>query len=302
MTTEAPLNLAHQQDRKADRYVTVGRFQEAIACHERAAEYIKKAMKVTDVQQALTSLELQYTNHKKQHKVIMDKQRRHELMLKIKAMKLEEMKATPDGSRINFESGNEDAENTNILNGNSEPMIKYNRCNEETDSLLQFLNGHSTHNPHFEESTAFILAASTKEIPKQSLTRTAEVLPSDTIAVSTNGAKLPNDINDYVHELRMQNLEYRNHIIKLTRALESCEEENQELRESVQGLKRQMDELKSVGLTALHRDIISGLNTPFSHISTEVDATPPTAPPPLAPLEMPDFSFDIAKLGSSPPL
>ncbi|WAR22168.1 NRBF2-like protein [Mya arenaria] len=104
---DAPLNLAHQQGRKADMLCKAGKFDEAIACHNRAAEYILEAMqqihkdKTQDSQklpqshkdwtkllypqqtctdQALESLRLQHAHHIKQTDRLYDVQRRAQLL------------------------------------------------------------------------------------------------------------------------------------------------------------------------------------------------------------------------------
>ncbi|XP_028651208.1 nuclear receptor-binding factor 2b [Erpetoichthys calabaricus] len=73
---ESPLNLAHQQSRKADRLVAVGRYEEAISCHGKAAELLSDAMKLTQSEQARLSLELQRDSHLKQQKLIEEKWKR----------------------------------------------------------------------------------------------------------------------------------------------------------------------------------------------------------------------------------
>jgi hypothetical protein len=35
---EGPLNLAHQQSRRADRLLAAGKYEDAISCHKKAAE------------------------------------------------------------------------------------------------------------------------------------------------------------------------------------------------------------------------------------------------------------------------
>uniref|UniRef100_W5MIU2 Nuclear receptor binding factor 2b n=1 Tax=Lepisosteus oculatus TaxID=7918 RepID=W5MIU2_LEPOC len=48
---ESPLNLAHQQSRKADRLLAAGKHEEAITCHGRAADLLTEAMKLTQCEQ-----------------------------------------------------------------------------------------------------------------------------------------------------------------------------------------------------------------------------------------------------------
>ncbi|XP_070540022.1 nuclear receptor-binding factor 2-like [Ptychodera flava] len=327
MAAEAPLNLAHQQDRKAERFLNVGKFQDAILCHQKAAEYILNAMEKTTVQQALASLQLQYENHQKQQKVILEKERRYQLTKKIQAIKLEEAKSSLAGNRKPVESDSDNVDGKmdqseitleNLSNG-SDPIVKYSSRMRETDSLLRFLNGRSSHlDPQLEESTAFILAASTRELQsplanaeyasRKSLQRldqsesSEDEVGCDVSSAMTNGTKVPKDDGEVIEELRLENEYLKSHIVKLQRAWESCEKENQEMRETIHDLRRQLEEIKSSGQTTNHTDIISELNTPFSIPVAGIVDTPPLAElPPLAPLELPEFTFDLGKVGFSPP-
>ncbi|CAM4707425.1 unnamed protein product [Leuciscus chuanchicus] len=73
---DSPLNLAHQQCRKADRLVAAGKFEDAISCHRKAAELLKEAMKLTECEQARLSLELQRDSHIKQQRLIEERWKR----------------------------------------------------------------------------------------------------------------------------------------------------------------------------------------------------------------------------------
>lgn len=73
---ESPLNLAHQQSRKADRLLAAGKFEEAIVCHGKAADLLKDAMTLTECEQARLSLELQRDSHVKQQRLIEEKWKR----------------------------------------------------------------------------------------------------------------------------------------------------------------------------------------------------------------------------------
>ncbi|XP_005997767.1 nuclear receptor-binding factor 2 isoform X1 [Latimeria chalumnae] len=73
---ESPLNLAHQQNRKAERLLAAGKYEEAIACHTKAAECLTEAMRLTKSEQAQLSLELQRESHIKQQRLIQEKWKR----------------------------------------------------------------------------------------------------------------------------------------------------------------------------------------------------------------------------------
>ncbi|KYO28175.1 nuclear receptor-binding factor 2 isoform X1 [Alligator mississippiensis] len=73
---DGPLNLAHQQSRKADRLLAAGKYEEAISCHQKAAAYLTEAMKLTQSEQAQLSLELQRDSHMKHILLIQERWKR----------------------------------------------------------------------------------------------------------------------------------------------------------------------------------------------------------------------------------
>ncbi|XP_061561900.1 nuclear receptor-binding factor 2b [Phycodurus eques] len=73
---DSPLNLAHQQCRKADRLLAAGKYEEAISCHGKAAELLTEAKKTTDCKQARVSMELQRERHIKQQDLIQERWKR----------------------------------------------------------------------------------------------------------------------------------------------------------------------------------------------------------------------------------
>ncbi|KAL6094757.1 nrbf2 [Pungitius sinensis] len=73
---DSPLNLAHQQCRKADRLLASGKFEEAISCHGKAADFLTDAMKTTECEQACLSMELQRDSHIKQQRLIQERWKR----------------------------------------------------------------------------------------------------------------------------------------------------------------------------------------------------------------------------------
>ncbi|XP_051958458.1 nuclear receptor-binding factor 2-like [Xyrauchen texanus] len=73
---DSPLNLAHQQCRKADRLLAAGKFEDAISCHRKATELLKEAMTLTECEQARLSLELQRDSHVKQQRLIEERWKR----------------------------------------------------------------------------------------------------------------------------------------------------------------------------------------------------------------------------------
>ncbi|KAK7919502.1 hypothetical protein WMY93_010786 [Mugilogobius chulae] len=73
---DSPLNLAHQQCRKAERLLSAGKYEEAILCHRKAADLLSDAMKNTQVEQARLSMELQRDAHIKQQRLIQERWKR----------------------------------------------------------------------------------------------------------------------------------------------------------------------------------------------------------------------------------
>ncbi|XP_011228560.1 nuclear receptor-binding factor 2 isoform X1 [Ailuropoda melanoleuca] len=84
---EGPLNLAHQQSRRADRLLAAGKFEEAISCHKKASAYLSEAMKLTQSEQAHLSLELQRESHAKQLLVIQERWTRAKREERLKAQR-----------------------------------------------------------------------------------------------------------------------------------------------------------------------------------------------------------------------
>ncbi|KAK2910758.1 nuclear receptor-binding factor 2b isoform X1 [Channa argus] len=82
---DSPLNLAHQQCRKAERLLATGKYKEAIACHGKAADLLTDAMKTTECEQAHLSMELQRDSHLKQQKLIQERWKREVRREAIKA-------------------------------------------------------------------------------------------------------------------------------------------------------------------------------------------------------------------------
>ncbi|XP_037693517.1 nuclear receptor-binding factor 2-like isoform X1 [Choloepus didactylus] len=82
---EGPLNLAHQQSRRADRLLATGKYEEAISCHKKAAAYLSEAMKLTQSEKAHLSLELQRDSHMKQLLLIQERWKRAKREERLKA-------------------------------------------------------------------------------------------------------------------------------------------------------------------------------------------------------------------------
>lgn len=92
---EGPLNLAHQQSRRADRLLAAGKYEEAISCHKKATAYLSEAMKLTQSEQAHLSLELQRDSHMKQLLLIQERWKRAKREERLKAQQSTDRDAAP---------------------------------------------------------------------------------------------------------------------------------------------------------------------------------------------------------------
>ncbi|XP_072932744.1 nuclear receptor-binding factor 2 [Epargyreus clarus] len=72
-----PLNLAHQQHRRAEAHLLHNRYDEAMLCHHNAAELLLDAMKSTTSTVALESISLQHSYHLKQKDLIKSKKEQY---------------------------------------------------------------------------------------------------------------------------------------------------------------------------------------------------------------------------------
>lgn len=61
---------AHREDRRAQQHLKCGRFDEAVKCHQLAANYLEDAITVTSSPRALESLSLQREFHLRQLHIV----------------------------------------------------------------------------------------------------------------------------------------------------------------------------------------------------------------------------------------
>ncbi|XP_035185816.1 nuclear receptor-binding factor 2 [Oxyura jamaicensis] len=111
---EGPLNLAHQQSRKADRLLAAGKYEEAISCHKKAAAYLTEAMKLTQSEQAQLSLELQRDSHMKQLLLIQERWKRAKREEKLKAQQNADKEAAAH-LQTSFKPPAEESDDQNVL-------------------------------------------------------------------------------------------------------------------------------------------------------------------------------------------
>ncbi|XP_072095294.1 nuclear receptor-binding factor 2b [Mobula birostris] len=144
---ESPLNLAHQQSRKAERMLAAGKYAEAIDCHGKAAEHLEEAMKLTRSEQALLSLELQRDSHIKHQLLIHERWKRAKREEKLRAQlhpaATDREADLQSSTRLSSESDGLKTLSASVEIGslNKEEYLRriQNSCDREPDTLLFLL-------------------------------------------------------------------------------------------------------------------------------------------------------------------
>ncbi|XP_063826750.1 nuclear receptor-binding factor 2 [Ostrinia nubilalis] len=127
-----PLNLAHQQHRRAEAHIINYRYDEAMQCHHNAAELLLDAMKSTTSSGALESITLQHSYHLKQKDLIKSKKEQYARVKKA----LENIKNLGKDPFYNLQA-----------NDNAKVQVAIYRTINETDSLLQMLSTKKANEP-----------------------------------------------------------------------------------------------------------------------------------------------------------
>nr|CAB3260443.1 uncharacterized protein LOC100175435 [Phallusia mammillata] len=131
-----PLNQAHLNERKAEKYIEKQKWDEASACFETASRCILKAMEKTSLPKVLQSLQLQFDNYIHQKHII-----------EIKKSELSSQRSNTFDETEHHVSNNKKV----LLDGKEEvcslptsKILNYEILSDtntrEPDSLLQFLN------------------------------------------------------------------------------------------------------------------------------------------------------------------
>ncbi|XP_032516783.2 nuclear receptor-binding factor 2 [Danaus plexippus] len=97
-----PLNLAHQQHRRAEAHLKYNRYDEAMQCHHNAAELLLDAMKSTTSSVALESITLQHSYHLKQKDLIKNKKEQYARVKKA----LDNIKLLSKDPELNIQDNN----------------------------------------------------------------------------------------------------------------------------------------------------------------------------------------------------
>ncbi|XP_064631184.1 nuclear receptor-binding factor 2-like [Lineus longissimus] len=253
---EGPLNLAHLQGRKAEQYLAAGKFDDAIACHQRAAEYLDEALSTTTKNNALESIRLQRESHIKEQDVIKMKKQKAAMVEKAR---IKEQQKLAKGRSQTQDGGDETDDK---VCDEEQYMTMIYTTMAETDSLLQFMGSR----PHRSAS------AYQKMIKKLSSNEDS----------SRTGSKVPKDDKQVIEELRIHNVELRKHLERTLNELDSSRQECRLLK----------DRLKSIEDKPLS-DSSEGSETFCAVRSTDMLEDLPSLE--LPPLEMPKFDFQAFK-------
>ncbi|KAM4704271.1 nuclear receptor-binding factor 2 [Rhinophrynus dorsalis] len=136
---ESPLNLAHQQSRKADRFLATGKYEEAIACHKKAAAYLSEAKRLTQSEQAQLSLELQRDSHIKQQLLIQErlKRARREEKLRTQQKAITSEKDLAAHLQASYKSSTDDVDSQNAhVSAGQKSSPHPGKCLQEIHSVL----------------------------------------------------------------------------------------------------------------------------------------------------------------------
>uniref|UniRef100_T1II09 Nuclear receptor-binding factor 2 MIT domain-containing protein n=1 Tax=Strigamia maritima TaxID=126957 RepID=T1II09_STRMM len=262
---ESSLNAAHFQHRKARNFTRLGKFDLAIGHHQMAADLLKDAMQVTKSDKALESIRLQHDYHVRQDVVIRFKQQQADKLRKrLQKKKLSEIERGDSEQTVS--ASPEDT------NGNIQHEIY--RTLEENDSLLAFL------------------IQTKNQLQLETTVKTQETIPeieTNDESIISRGHKMPKDDKTLMEELRTNNDDLKQLVQRLLSELDKCNEEKQQLQEL----------LHNIHVNSASRD-----TGKMSHVEVAVDSSLPSVfsssgdlsseeLPPLVPLELPNFDFDL---------
>ncbi|KAK3921934.1 Nuclear receptor-binding factor 2 [Frankliniella fusca] len=292
---DSPLNLAHREDRRAQQHLKFHRFEEAVQCHQQAAKYIEDAMLITTTPRALESLSLQKEFHLRQLHIVQLKKTHFALVKKA----LENKRKIMAHMREKILFGEHKGQEPKSL------QYAIYQTMQEADSLfIELLNGTGTDdvdNPVNQETAG-----------------------QDSAPISSPiGSKHPKGDRVVIEELHTLNHQLRDLIKALIIQLDESERENKVLRGRIVELENELVRSAqsncvngtSVGLqNELERNIQGqGVNGTQGGLQVITDSTggnfspfvlspvgqlsPDVVEarelPPLAPLEMPTFDYNL---------
>ncbi|XP_007895413.1 nuclear receptor-binding factor 2b [Callorhinchus milii] len=268
---ESPLNLAHQQSRKAERMLAAGKYAEAIACHEKAADHLGEAMKLTQSEQALLSLKLQRDSHIKHQLLIEERwkraKREEKLRAQIHMTTVDKEVESQLSVKPSFDEPDSQKTLSTSVEMSSSDRDEYlrqirNSCDREPDTLL------------------FLLEK--KEMPLKTCT----------------GSKAPKDDKTRIEEQEMKIAELKRLVDLLVAENERLKKENRQLKAENARLRKFPSE-KEVDVAAdfVKSELWCLSQTPDK--TTNAGKAKDIPIPNLPPLEMPAQDISLADL---PPL
>ncbi|CAH1784781.1 unnamed protein product, partial [Owenia fusiformis] len=254
---ESPLNLAHLERRKAESNINKGRYDLAIACHKKAAEFLELALKTTSDNKARESIELQCDHHCRQQQLLRDKSNRLKM-----AERLNQMKRNASDNTIHPKDSVD--ESNDETDGVTYNQYIYKDL-EETDSLLQFLQ------------TRALAQAQGDRLPS---IETHTKRTKDEIIQSA--VKSPKTESEIIEELHINNQSLRGQVLELLKELEEKDKEVTRLQNENSALRKRTNDKED-------KDSDSEKEN-FYSMPLNLDDLPSL--PELPPLEMPTFDFD----------
>jgi len=192
---DSPINWAHQQERQAEALVSHRKFAEAIVCHRKALEFLQEAMKMTEVKEALISLQLQCNSHCRQERILKEKWKLWEIE--------QEKQIHEQQKMLQLRQNQEIAEKQNsLLNVDTGRDVVDNKRGIE----------HS-------QSSSLVISAE-----NFSVSSTSSI--SDCGAVSKDEKTTAQELEGQVRDLQMQ-------VLTLSQNLEDCNRENRRLQKAL---------------------------------------------------------------------
>ncbi|XP_063535047.1 nuclear receptor-binding factor 2 [Cydia strobilella] len=209
-----PLNLAHQQHRRAEAHLINNRYDEAMQCHHNAAELLLDAMKSTTSSVALESITLQHSYHLKQKDLIKTKKDQYARVKKA----MDTIKCLGKDPFSNLQ-GHEYAK----------LQVAIFRAINETDSLLHFL-------------------FNTNDSPVE------QRLGREKILDVTDGFKAEKTQETVIEELRILSQNLHSLVEQLVLQVEVLKDENVTLKERVNYLEKERVRYLNLPSSDLHQN------------------------------------------------
>ncbi|KOB71732.1 Nuclear receptor-binding factor 2 [Operophtera brumata] len=189
-----PLNLAHQQHRRAEAHLMHNRYDEAMQCHHTAAELLLDAMKSTGSSVALESITLQHNYHLKQKDLIKSKQDQYARVKKA----MDSLKCLGKEPGLNLQG-----------NDYAKLQVAIYRAINETDSLLHTLLNKQDMEP------GLLVAAASKGVDGKRTEKTKEVVVEELQILSQNLHSLVEQLVMQVEVLKDDNSTLKERVLYL---------------------------------------------------------------------------------------